>query len=185
MIDARLLMPLTMLACAFLNCFRGGHFGAQHLPGHPRFYVAPLIGLVAWAFQPPPVASAQAAAYLVFVWPGWGRWYSGNRIARELSGPPSRFERWIEAVSDIGGVRRDRVAFFLRNTLCLVPGLGLIAYVAGVPVILALFGIVPAALVVWLYDIGFLLSAKHGVAIGESLTGAMIGAGIAFSERLL
>jgi hypothetical protein len=59
-------------AMAVINRFRGGGFYADRLPGHPRFYAAPFVGLLAWAFMPWPSALAFAVAFLLWSLLPWG-----------------------------------------------------------------------------------------------------------------
>lgn len=81
-------MIWTVPVLAVLNRMRGGGFWADRLPGHPRFYVAPLVGLVAFLAGHDPVWSGlYAAAWLWWCWWPWGllmclgRWEPQRKIS--------------------------------------------------------------------------------------------------------
>lgn|GEM_PF-999439 len=201
-------LSFAVITCAAINRFRGGGLGAQRLPGHPRFYAAPFVGLIAAFYQPWPVALAIGLAFLLFVWLPWGRWYTLNRRGRtESSGEPSGFERFIERLADFGGVRRDWLAFGLRNIAVMTPGFALVLWTAGFAAMMpgpaawppdlsiaawaglgeaiyAPLAVVPAFGVVALYRIGWWLDPASGTQPAEWLVGAVIGVTIAMSQEL-
>jgi hypothetical protein len=55
-----------IVACAVLNRVRGGGFWGDKLPGRALLWVAPAMGLVAWAVNPWPVAVAFGLGYLAW-----------------------------------------------------------------------------------------------------------------------
>lgn len=84
---------LILLAMGFLNRFRGGGYGAHILPGHPRFYVAPLVAGVAytvdWDWI---VAVAWGLCYLLWSFLPWGHLYCLGRTEHEPPRPISDLE---------------------------------------------------------------------------------------------
>lgn len=109
------------LACAYLNAFRGGLYPADIMPFKKSIYVSLIFLIVGW--QLVSIFCGLAVASIYFIWsiPPWGRWYTFNTLPRELSGHPTLFERLIEKVSDIKGLRLDWLAFTIRNAICLIP----------------------------------------------------------------
>lgn len=59
-------------ACAVLNRVRGGGFCGDALPGRALFWVAPVVGLLAWTVHPWTVSLAFAAGYLFWGLFSWG-----------------------------------------------------------------------------------------------------------------
>lgn len=63
-----------IVACAVLNRVRGDKLGwIPFLPGRAIMWVAPAVGITAWAVHPWPVAVAFGLGYLVWGIPGWGK----------------------------------------------------------------------------------------------------------------
>lgn len=80
--------PAIIPIAAVLNRFRGGGFGAAKFPGHPRFYVAPVLGLVCWLLGAGVSDSIVVAiCYLAWSFVPWGhciglgRWMPGRKPA--------------------------------------------------------------------------------------------------------
>jgi hypothetical protein len=145
---------------AVLNRFRGGGFGADRLPGHPRFYVAPMVAVVAWIVMPWQQAIAAGVAYLAWCWPPWGHlmclghWSPGR--------PVSEFEAWC-----LKSMRGDYFgALLLRHAVGLIPAMCLVSPLA----------IVAAPLVAALYAAGWRWRPQNPIEPAELLTGALWGA---------
>lgn len=69
-----------ILAFAVLNRIRGGGLGAEHLPGHPRFWVLPVVlGLAYWHLGAVEQAVWFAAAWLLWSTQPWGDVYMMGR----------------------------------------------------------------------------------------------------------
>lgn len=125
-------------ACAILNRFRGGGFYADRLPGHPRFYAAPVMGLAAWAAGHDPLWSGLfAVAWLWWCWWPWGLLMCLGRWEPQREIDP--FEREILAIAGgnvwIGFWMRHLVGFLPIAVLCwwsilVIPPLIVAAYEA-------------------------------------------------------
>lgn len=150
---------------AVLNRVRGGGFGASALPGHPRFYVAPAMGLLSLLVLSPIAAAALAVAYLAWAWLPWGRWYDLGRMHTEPDRPLSFFEKLIT----VAGLGNDHFCFTLRN----VTGVALAAFLLS-PWAFALAPLQTAA-----YEAGWRFWPRAPIALGELLTGCAWGAFIA------
>lgn len=112
-----------VVACAVLNRVRGGGFGGDRLPGRALLWVTPVIGLLAWAVQPWPVALALACGYLF-----WGLWSWGHVLAGLGGYVPARSPSTLEAVLALAGP--PLVQAFLRM-LFVLPGVGAVAWLEG------------------------------------------------------
>lgn len=159
-----LIAPAIILAAAVLNRVRGGGFFGGRLPGHPRFYVAPAMGGLAWLVLSWPMAIVFAACFLAWSWLPWGRWFDLGRLNPEiLDGVRERtwFERAIEGV--VG--RSDHVCFAVRNLIAIVPAAILVS-----PIFMFLPAAQSAA-----YEIGWRYAPERPIEIGELLTGAVWG----------
>lgn len=172
---------MSILVCGFLYRFRGGGFGAEklhhELDTHPRILVTPFMVLVSWLFFPFSAALAVGVTYLIFVSAPWGRWYTLNRYARLLSGPPTWFETVIETISDFNGKRRDWLAFWLRNSLMLLLGMPLVFWTLSVSVLYSIpFALVTGGCVVGLYELAWrIYRIEWPTQDAEWLTGFLIG----------
>lgn len=158
------LAPAIILAAAILNRVRGGGFLGDRLPGHPRFYVAPAIGLIGWSVLPWPTAAALAASFLVWSWLPWGRWFDLNRLNPDFVDgirPITTFERVVNRIADDD----DQAAFFLRNTIASLPA---VAFVS------PFFVLLPVAQSA-AYEAGWRYHPAAPILIGELLTGAVWG----------
>jgi hypothetical protein len=160
---------LLVAFCAVLNRFRGGGFGADRLPGHPRFYVAPFVLVLAWLALPFPAALAFAAGFLLWSWPPWGflmclgRWTPIGR-------PMSSLEWHLLAVSR-GNLW---LALGLRHLL-IWPGLFGAAWFGAAPW-LPVLALPFAGLAVGSYELGWRLRPGAPIELAEILTGAAWGA---------
>lgn len=170
-----LLKILIVLGFLFINGVRGGRFGAPKLPGHPRFWVSPLVAPLAWlAAYPIMEAVTLAAAYLAWSFPPWGRWFTLNRLPRDLGGRRvSLYESVIESISDVGGKRRDHVAFFLRHLSVLAP-------LSFLPLFHLVSTTVGAALIVCIYELSWRFSSK-----GAEIRNAELATGVLFGLALV
>lgn len=111
---------VIVLVCAWLNRVRGGGMGGQFLPGRALFWVAPAMGLVAWAVNPWPVAVAFGLGYLV-----WGLFSWGHILAKLGGYTPEREASWLERTFE--GIW-PMLAAFLRM-LFVLPGVVAVAWV--------------------------------------------------------
>lgn len=160
---------MIVLACAVLNRIRGGGFYGELLPGHPRYWVSPVLGLVNWIIAPWPVAASMAFAYLIWSIPPWGRWYDLNRVTTTwITRDYSSYERVIERLSG----KDDYLSFYLRHLSAMI-GIVLLAYLTTwwwyitIPVL--------PLLIVCAYDVAWRISDHYAITIGEMLTGAAWG----------
>lgn len=146
--------------CAVLNRFRGGGFWADRLPGHPRFYVAPLMGLVAWLAGHDPLWSTLfAAAWLAWCWLPWGQLMCLDRFVPDRKISPIETELLKVASGNIW------LALGLRHALGLVP-----------MTILAPGALLMPPLIVAFYEASWRWSPRqHVIAVPELLTGAAFG----------
>lgn len=120
-----MLDPLIILASAACNKARGGGLGAHLWAGHPRWYIAPIMGVLAYlAGASLIVAPVFALCWLAWATPAWGRWFTCGRQPREISGAPAQWEAWIETLAGwITQERRiaDHLCLAMRNAVCLLP----------------------------------------------------------------
>lgn len=159
---------LIILTLAALNRARGDdRWKPSWLPGRALWYVAPLVGLVAWTVQPWPVAAAFALAYLVWAIPAWGHLYGLGRYS-----PDREVDSLTATLLEIAG-GNVYIAFFIRH-LAILPGLFFVSLLAGSawP-----FGAaIPAAwLFVLAYEAGWRWSPRHPILIAELIVGALWG----------
>jgi hypothetical protein len=111
------------VACALLNRVRGGGLYGDLLPGRALLWVTPAIGLVAWVFNPWPIAIAFAGGYLLWGLPGWS--YLLCRIAGIA---PPRSASTLEAACCVApGV----IAPFFVRMLFVLPGVIAVAWLLG------------------------------------------------------
>lgn len=154
----------VVLAMIVLNHLRGGgglfrvSWLLDKIPGRILYWIAPIVGLLAWVVLPWPKAIAFSLAYLIWGVAEWGRWFSLGRLPRK--GELSWFARAIESVAG----SNDYAAFTLRNFVMLVPAFYFF------PFLLALVPLQTGA-----YELGWRISPKGGIGAGELLTGALWG----------
>lgn len=149
-----------MLSIAILNRMRGDdRWMPSWLPGRALYYVAPLVGVIAWLFTSSPIAGAYiAACYLLWGLPPWGHWIDlGRKPALERE--PSAFERAINAAS--GG--DDHVALFIRH--CLALPVALVCWPA----------VVAPLLFTAAYEIGWRTTKAYPIVVAELIVGALWG----------
>lgn len=148
-------------AMVFLNRFRGGGFGAAALPGHPRYYVAPMVFLFAGTVVPVLPAAGYALAYFAWSLMPWGHAIGLGRWSPDR--PPSLVESWF--------MHEDNPWLRLLSIELagLIPATLLVS--AGAPVFGAAF--------VGCYEIGWRLTPKAPIQTAEILVGilwaAMLG----------
>jgi hypothetical protein len=203
---------------AVVNRVRGGgYLPVQDPPrsGLKMWVCAVIMTLLACVYWPPLTALAIGAGLVI--WDSalpWGRYYTFNRHPRTISGEPMWAERIIEAISDVGGTRRDRVAFFIRNLIAFAlataalalsqvePSLVVSAVTTGAFSALwsaltvqyaALLWFIPAAALIQnlSYEIGWRIAdykdgpgAGTGIHYCEHLMGAAFGAMIGFGAAI-
>lgn len=179
------ILALYAAAFALLNHIRGGAglFAplaglVAKLPGRAIFWCAPVAGLLAW-----PVLGWHApvfgATYLAWGIPEWGRWYTLNRESRSISGEPSKWAALLERYADripwgqitdpeTNTPRNDYACFTIRNTVLLLP-----------LVIISPWLVLLGPLQTVAYEIAHRIRHPGGVAVGELIFGALIGAALA------
>lgn len=163
-------MPfLIVIALALLNRARGDdRWMPAWLPGRTLYWIAPLVGLLAWAVHPPIVAAAWAAAYLGWAVPAWGHLYGLGRYA-----PDREVDSLSAALLEVVG-GNVHAAFFLRH-LFILPGLFLVAFLTGS--IWPFGAAVPAAaLFVASYEAAWRWAPRQPILVAELITGALWGA---------
>ena len=188
-----LTLCLIPILTAILNRFRGGGFGGGWIRNktgiHPRIISAIGVSVLSLFLYCWEMSAATGLAYLIFVSAPWGRWYSLGRVSRLLSGFPSYFETVLETISGYNNIRRDWLAFGMRNFIMAMPGIILVCIAAGLTIsyyILPLsagFGFA----VVLLYETGWRLYERSATIqelcdirnganpLNEMLAGAFIG----------
>lgn len=155
---------ILVVLIAVLNHMRGGGFGASILPGHPRFYAAPVVAFISFPFVGPLDAFFVGISYLIWSLAPWGRFYDLGRLQPSYS--PTE-EGWFEAgILKLAG--NDHIAFTLRNAICLLPA----ALLMGPSVMLL------APLITVAYEIGWRITPTAPIRTGELITGALWGAAI-------
>lgn len=144
---------------ALLNRFRGGGFGAEILPGHPRFYVAPmvvmLVGLVVEWHQ----GLLVGAAYLAWSFTPWGHLIGLGRW------DPPREWSWLETTT-----------FEISNKNPWL-ALGMIEMI-GMSVAIVIFSpwaALAAIAFVGCYEAGWRLRPKAPIELAELLVGGVWG----------
>lgn len=115
----------VIVVCALLNRVRGGGLWGDKLPGRALLWVTPVIGAIAAAFYPWPVAIAFAGAYLF-----WGLWSWGHVLASVGGYKPDRSPSLLEAALALLGP--PVVQTFARQSFVAV-GVGAVAWLIGSP----------------------------------------------------
>ena len=149
-----------------LNRVRGGGFGAERLPGHPRYYVAPAVALVAMMLLPWEQAAAFGTGYLVWSVVPWGWLMCLGRYE-----PPREISAIESVLLDLSG-GNIWIALFLRHAIFVLPGLIAVALLGGREwlVVLALpFGLLAVAA----YELGWRLRPRAPIELAEILTGGL------------
>jgi hypothetical protein len=144
------------------------------LPGRSLYFVAPLVGLVAWGLLGASAwtSGAFALSYLVWGAPAWGRWFDLGRL-------PEGYARTEEPKGVEGFVDRlgsDHFSFAVRQ-LMVFPGLALVAYLTGswAPV---LWVPVFAGMAVMLYELAWRFVPRYPIPVAEVLVGGLWAATI-------
>ena len=159
MIDIGLALAFVVLL-AILNRVRGGGFGGDRLPGHPRYYVAAAVGAASCIFIPWAEAVLVALCYLAWSLLPWGRWADLGRLHPDYVDEirkPSGFEVLV------GRLPNDHVRFTARNAVALVPAVVLIH-----PAFCLLALAQTAA-----YELGWDMAPQRSYEPQELLTGAL------------
>ncbi|CAH1658062.1 conserved membrane hypothetical protein [Hyphomicrobiales bacterium] len=163
-----------VVLCAALNRARGDdRWMPSWLPGRALWYVAPAVGLSAWAFGAPVfTALAATGAYLFWALWAWGRWFDLHRH-------PDGYNRdgieptIIELAIGAASFGSDHVALFLRH-LMVLPGIILLFWGANFLWPLAL-SVAFAAAVVAIYEAAWRLVPTYPIPVAEVATGALWG----------
>jgi hypothetical protein len=92
------------------NLWRGGRFGADSWPGHPRYWIAAAGFLGLWGVSSLATAAIVVGGVLLWATPAWGRWYTLGRLPRSASGDPSIIEKYVERI----GGESDHLCFGIR-----------------------------------------------------------------------
>lgn len=161
----------VLVLAALINRVRGGGLFAPVLPGHPRLWAAPAMGLLSvltgagWQ-----EALAWGLGYLAWSAPAWGRWFDLGRgsNADPLSATEAVVE-WLAARLPTLGLHPDYVCLWVRH-MAVLPCLVAVALLGGpgwLPVLAPLF----AGLVVLSYEIGRRQSFVKPLAVAEILAG--------------
>jgi len=155
-----LLVLAFMVLLAILNRVRGGGFGGDRLPGHPRYYVAVAVGAASCVFLAWPDAVGVGLSYLVWSLLPWGRWADLGRLH------PDHIDE-IRASSGfeilVGRLPNDHVRFTARNLVGLVPAVLLIHPA------FALLSLAQTAA----YELGWDIAPQRSFEPQELLTGAL------------
>jgi len=149
---------LLIPAFSVLNRIRGGGFGAYNLPGHPRFYVTAVVGLLCWPLYGWLTAAYIAVSYLAWSILPWGSWYGLGRFDHP---DESMFEKVVTRIS----FNDDHVAFTIRNFLGLLPA----------AVLIHPFMLMLAPIQTLLYELSWIKQPKTPITAAELLTGGMWG----------
>lgn len=148
-----LLVPFLVV----LNRFRGGGFWADKLPGHPRFYAVPLLGLFIWAFWGPQDAFIVASSYLIWSLMPWGHLIGLGRW------DPPRSWSWLESRAMSAAFGNVWLALFFVEVIGM-------AYAAAV---LSPWAAFAAGVFVLCYEAGWALAPKAPIRLAELLVGAV------------
>lgn len=146
---------------AVVNRFRGGGFGAQYLPGHPRFWVTPIVAMLALFLVGPLQAVLMALAYLVWCWPPWGYLMTLGRTT-----PAGRDISLVEQLCLDAALGNIWAALMLRHAFGMLPAMFVVSP----------FAILAAPLIVIAYELGWRITPLAPIRTAELLTGAIWGA---------
>jgi hypothetical protein len=150
---------------ALVNAARGGNFGAEGLPGHPRWWATIAVFFVALAALPWPQAALFAAGFLLWCLPPWGHLMCLNRYAPPR--PISTLEislMWL-CCGCVHG------ALWLRHWLILP----MVFAATWSPWALVVAPAI-ACFIVLAYELGWRLTPAAPIRTAEILTGAILGA---------
>lgn len=155
-----MIAALIIAAMAFLNRVRGGGFGAEILPGHPRYYVTPVIGILAWLWTGAIIMSVLfAACYLAWSLVPWGHAIGLGRWS------PSRAPAPLEETL-IHWTNNPWLKLLSIEVVGLAPAMVLVSPFAA---------ILPPFFVAC-YELGWRLRPKAPIELAELLVGVLWGA---------
>jgi hypothetical protein len=144
----------------FLNRFRGGGFYAEYLPGHPRFYVAPVIGLLLWFVSGNWISGLSAGvSYLAWSFLPWGHLMCLGNFA------PDRPMSALESFCLDTAKGNYLPALMLLHAIGLIP-----ASILVVP-----WALVMAPLVAAAYGIGWKQTPATPIRTAELIVGGLWG----------
>lgn len=167
------MVPLTVFAFAFLNRAAGNRLFGFCKRGKPAVYVAPIIGLFAWYWNPWQQALAWAGTYLE-----WRIWKHGRWI--DLKNDPSDLNRigikrdWFERYCEYGSFGLDVIALFWRH-MTILPGF-IAVWLTGGSSWLLWIGIPTAALLAGCHALAKRLFPSDFHWFAEGLHGALFAA---------
>jgi hypothetical protein len=153
---------------AIMNRIRGGGFGAEKLPLHPRYYVTAALFGMFLAITGPLFALKVSVSYLMWCLPPWGRWYTMDWVPMQqgpMDRPPSWFEKAIEAVTV-----SQMEAFALRQIIGFVPA----------AILLTPWALLAAILTVGIYETSWWLAPKN-----REIEAAELGSGVIWGALIL
>jgi hypothetical protein len=192
--------PIYSALGAVLNRVRGGGYLPEFGTAKKMWLIATIFTGMAALLYPLHLAIAIGLSYVVWdVALPWGRWYTHNRHPRTISADYTWPERLIEMISDIGGTRRDRVAFFIRNLVAFTgaavvlsfglidPSLVVLAVTSGqIAPLLVAFSAIHPALFYFVPVMALLQSLAYeiGWRLADHIEGPGNSAGIHYSEHL-
>ena len=144
---------------AFLNRFRGGGFGAEHLPGHPRYWVTPVVGALAyWHTGNALHAAIFAACYLAWSLVPWGHAIGLGRWSPVRD--PAPIEETLIHWTD-----NPWLKLLTIEVVGLFPAMVLVSpFAAAMP-----------PLFVACYEVGWRLRPRAPIELAELLTGGLWG----------
>lgn len=156
---------LIVPAMALVNAIRGGHFGGDLLPGHPRYWMTAAVFALAFAVMSPLQAALFAAGFLLWCLPPWGHLIGLGRHQ------PDRDLSAFEAALLQASRGNPYAALWLRHWLVLL----MVLAVSPNQWSVALSALL-AALIVLAYEAGWRLTPKAPLRTAELITGALLGA---------
>jgi hypothetical protein len=151
---------VIVLVMTILNRVRGGGFDAQALPGHPRYWVTPVVGLFAYLWSGSLMHGAIfAGCFLVWSLVPWGHCIGLGRWS------PAREPAYLElhALEAAGG--SPYLALFILEAIGLFPAILLVSFA----------GLFMLVLMVPCYELGWRLRPKAPIELAELLVGALWG----------
>lgn len=154
----------VILAGAILNLVRGGAFGADRLPGHPRYLAAAAFAVVALLEVAPLEAAAFGLSFLAWAWLPWGRWFDLGRMPDDYV-DQVRPANWFEKT--LGLLPSDRLRFTARNLVGLLPA----AFMIGPPLAWCAIALLQTAA----YELAWRLYPAAPIRRAEFIVGAMWG----------
>lgn len=142
---------------AVLNRFRGGGFGADKLPGHPRFYAAPILFAHVWWLWSLPDAIAAGVSYLVWSFLPWG-----HLIGLGRWDPPREYSK----------LEKGALVFAHGNRYIALGAVEILG-MGVATALLSPWALVAAVLFVACYEIGWRLRPTAPIELAELLVGVV------------